>query len=422
MKATILLRTSPVHKEGKRMHGRKGVLGLAVFTALLLAFIPAQGQPPVELPAPAPQASYVPVTILLDLNAVKARIFQELPPAPGPVPVPFPQAQPVPAFPVPPGPVPGGRAQPAPVQPVPGQPFPPPQEKGLFQGKLLQKLKERKPLQKLMVLLGERLEVIQELEKISQPVSLGENLWLSLNLQEIVLQQAHVDGGLNRAVVGLAVRMEPTVVVSKEKPAVLPLPKFALGGPVLPPPPAGAPLDVRLRIDPQALPQVLPPEARLELAKYGIDCTKVTFSQEATPAGTRLVVTAPIEKPIPAGVKISFVPRIKDDVLTFEQPDAVVTATADGKADNSFNQTLHKLTQDGIRTFVVSKLKTTRVDLGPHLKQIARPPLGQPAAAPGKVQATINSLRVAGVGAANNNLIVTVAGVVSKEGIVVYAP
>src|SRR5262249_40897529 len=100
---------------------------------------PPPGFGPVPLP-PAPVAApgpYVPVTVVLSLDALNGKALQALPPAPLPPP--------------PPGP-------------------------GVFPGKkpggLLDKIREKKPLQKLLAALGDKQEVLKELEKISRPVNL----------------------------------------------------------------------------------------------------------------------------------------------------------------------------------------------------------------------------------------------------------
>jgi hypothetical protein len=154
----------------------------------------------VPLPPPAvKETPFVPVTLVLDLTAVKGKLFQ-----PGPA--------------VPPPPGIALAPQPGPQPVVPAQPGP------IFQpgpGKLLDKIREKKPLQKILGGLAAGLNVAQELEKLSNPVSLGDNLWLTMNLKEVVVQGVNVQG-LNQAIIQLAARLEPTVVVSKDKPTPLP--------------------------------------------------------------------------------------------------------------------------------------------------------------------------------------------------------
>ena len=54
-----------------------------------------------------------------------------------------------------------------------------------------------------------------------------------------------------------------------------------------------------VKVDPAALPQVLPAEAKKELASYGVDFAKVAFHQTTDKKERRLVITAPIQKPPP---------------------------------------------------------------------------------------------------------------------------
>lgn len=382
------------------------VATLFLVSGLALAQVPGQPvfppQPIPGQPVVVPQAHYVPITIVLSVDAVKAKVLQELNGPQNPAGVVLPPQGPVPSF-----------------QPPPNVQPPVPEKRPL--GGLLKKIMDKKPLQKLAAL-ADKKEVMDVLDNISQPVNLDGDLWLSPNLQEIVLNEVNVQ--LPKQVVfRLAVRMEPVIVLSKLKPAPMPLPQLSLGKNVPPPAFAGTPLNVFLHIDPKAVPQVLPPDAKNELDKYGIDPAQVTFSGQPTPQGQKLTVITPMQKPLAANLQVSFLPRIKDNVLSFIDPDCAITLFPPGKAEeNSVQQTLQKLTQDTIRTLVANKMKTTTVDFAPHLKKLSNLPLGQPNA-PSKVQAVINNLHVADLGATNNNhLVVRISGLVAKEGIVIYAP
>jgi hypothetical protein len=238
----------------------------------------------------------------------------------------------------------------------------------------------------------------------------------------VVLLEVAFSGGFQNMAAHLAVRMEPTIVLSKNRPAPMPLPQLTIGG--VPPPPAlnGTPMNFVLKLDPRALPQVLPDETMQELDKHGIDITKVTLTQQPGPGPARLIVTAPLQKPLPADVTVSFTPVLKNNVLTFAQPDCVL-ATPAAKDDNPVQQTLFKLTQDTVRGLVVGKLKSAQIDLGPTLKQLANPPLGKHATPPpSKVLAPIANLRVDSLSAEANHLVVRISGTLAKEGIVVFAP
>src|SRR5262249_35267647 len=153
----------------------------ALFAILCVFGMPAAG---IAQPQPAPslvaaQGHYVPITVVLSLDAVGAKALQELqapPPAPAPGVVPAFAAQP-----------PAGGPQP-----------PPPGTVQIFGGKkkggLLDKIREKKPLQKLLAALGGQQDLAKGLEKITQPVNIGNDLWLSLNLHEIVFIGVDIGG------------------------------------------------------------------------------------------------------------------------------------------------------------------------------------------------------------------------------------
>src|SRR5690348_15840512 len=108
------------------MRGQRifGVVAVCILAVPVVVF--GQGQPAGPTPTP-----HVPVTVILSMDALKGKAMQELPPPPPPPP---------PGPGVLPGKKPGG---------------------------LLQKIREKKPLQKLLAALAEKQDVAKELEKIT---------------------------------------------------------------------------------------------------------------------------------------------------------------------------------------------------------------------------------------------------------------
>lgn len=374
------------------MNQRQLITGLAALILVLCRLLVTYGQAqPLPPPAPIPAVQYVPVTVFLDLDAVAAKFLQGQPP-PGQVP-----------------------------------PMPPPRFQGrrpIFRGGLLNRLRQRQPIRRLVAAgIARRKEIGAALGKISEPVNVGDDRWLSLNIKEVVLRGADVQalGPGARAVVALAVQMEPTIVLSKEKPAPMPLPKITLGKALPPPSPTGTPINFFLVVDPKSTPQVLGGDSKKELAKYGIDPTKVKFSQEVTKDKQKVILTVPMKKPLEANLKIWFSPKIKDNILSFVNPDCEVLPPSNAKKDEkSLNQTLQQFTRKAIRTFVLAEMKKETVDLRPHLKKLSKLPVNKAAA--DKVRAPISNLRVTGMAAQNNHLIVRIRGHVGRQGIVILAP
>jgi hypothetical protein len=334
-----------------------------------------QGTPPV--PKAGPQ-HYVPVTVVLNLEGLKILDF-------------------LPA--VPPPPLPGFKPK----------------------GGLLQKIRDKKPLQKLFALLAERKDLVKELDKLAQPVNVGDDLWLNLNLREVVFTGVDIDLGKKAATVHLAAQLAPVLVLTKDRPAPPALPQLTLNKDLPPPPPGGTPIDIVLKIDPPALPNILPPETKDELAKYGIDSADITFAQKSTGAAQKLIVSVPMQKPLPATLTVWFTPKVKENILTFIEPDCTVTVLKNkDKPDDSVQKTLTKLTQEAIRSLVTGRLKSAEVDFTPHIKKMANLPLGQPAeGGPAKIHAPISNLRVENLGAENNHLVLHISGLVAKGGIVI---
>jgi hypothetical protein len=216
--------------------------------------------------------------------------------------------------------------------------------------------------------------------------------------------------------------MQPDVVLSNKKPAIPPLPQISMGQPLLPPPGSGTPIDIALKIDPKSLPKVLPPDATKELEKYGIDPAEVRFSNKPGDDGPLLVFDVPIKKPLVANLQISFVPELKNNVLTFADAACGVSTkpSKEGKG-NSVQDALQQFTQNTIKAFVLNKMKKTTVDFAPHLKQITEVPLGPPGIE-NKVHAAFENLRVESVVVERNLLVFQISGVVSKGGIIILAP
>jgi hypothetical protein len=365
---------------------RRQISGVvAVVLAVLGVPVLSFGQGPPVGPAPvAPVANpgpHVPVTVVVSLDGVAAKLLQGL-------------------------------------QAPPGPPLPPPPGPAVFPGKkkgLLQKIREKKPLQTL---------VAKQLEALSQPVNLGGNLWLSLNLDEVVFQGFDFNLGTKQLTVPLAVHLEPMLVLSKTPPPPRPLPQFAFGKEMPPPAPGGTPLNIFLKIDPKMLPQVLPAETNENLVQYGIDCAKIGFSQQPGPGGPKVTVTVPLQKPVAAKLTIWFTPQVKKNVLTFLNPDCTVTLPDPApKEADAIKLALQKVTQETIRALVISKFKSAAVDFSPHLKKLAGLPLAPaPGGPPPKVQAALTNLHVAALGVEDNHLVVRIGGVVAPGGIVIFAP
>jgi hypothetical protein len=265
---------------------------------------------------------------------------------------------------------------------------------------------------------------IKRLLQLNEPKSVGENRWLILNMKEILVAGVQGQGPGKRMIVRMAGRLEPIILVSKEKPEPPPAPRLVPWGKTLPAVgPEGVPLEFLVRIDPRAVPEVLPEAARKEVAKYGLDFSRVTLSQQNDAGAEKILITAPLQNPVKGLLKVWFTPSIKDNVLTFVRPGCEVVAppAPKGKKVDATAKALEDFSRQTASAFVVAKLATTKLDFAPHLKKALEPPPGEEPLT-GKMQVPLTTLRVVGLAARDNQLLVAVSGRVAPEGIRLQEP
>ncbi len=270
--------------------------------------------------------------------------------------------------------------------------------------------------------LPDQFRLSRRVQKMNEPKRLGENLWLVLNIREVLVGGLHAEADGRHLALRLATRQEPVILLAQDRPPAPPLPRFAWP-PALPAaPPAGVTLDFLLKLDPQSLPGLLPPEAHKEVAKYGLDIAQVKLRRLDGPGPERIQVTAPIQQPVQGLLKVAATPHLQDNVLTFLKPECTLETPAAPKGkEDSFAQALQNFSRNAVCTLAVAKLTAARVDFGPHLRKIQTLAADQEATT-GKFRAAIADLRVLGLAVRDDRLLVTIRGRLGPEGIRLLEP
>lgn len=282
-------------------------------------------------------------------------------------------------------------------------------------GGILQRIRQRRPLLNLLSNLGDAEKVLKQIEAFRGPIPIKEDVWLLMNVREIVPMgfQLQLPGN---AAFQLAAHIEPILIVSKEKPQPGPLPQVSVGKKIVPPSPVAAAFSSYVFLSPKALPAVMPEDVKKGLAKFEVDFAKAKVKRKIEGKSQRLTVTLPVRKPLEASVEISFVPKVEKNTIQFGKPDCKIVPIKKGKEKPD---TLTLLGLQGAAALIAGNMKTLKIDLAPHLDKVGGFP-GGPAAQ--KLRVPIQRIEVVGMTAIANHLALELRGVIGRGGIVIVAP